>query len=163
MENEDFFSAAYRGSKQYTQQEIKTANATGFGAAADDYMERGIDLNEQLIINKPATFFMRVSGNSMINAGIYDEDIVIVDRSIKPANGKIVIAILDGELLIRRYEQTMNKLRLIPETPKLAPIEINEFSEYRIWGVVTCIIRIADNSLKNFRNNSRHKEEKNAR
>ena len=108
MDEEQFYESAYKGSKHYTQQEIKTANATGFGAAADDYMERGIDLNEQLIQNKPATFFMRVSGNSMINAGIFDDDIVIVDKSIKPQNGKIVIAVLDGELLIRRYEQTMN-------------------------------------------------------
>ena len=158
MDEEQFYESAYKGSKHYTQQEIKTANATGFGAAADDYMERGIDLNEQLIQNKPATFFMRVSGNSMINAGIYDDDIVIVDKSIKPQNGKIVIAVLDGELLIRRYEQTMNKLRLVPETPKLSPIEIGEFSDYKIWGVVTCVIRMVDSSLQHFRNNSSHKK-----
>ena len=158
MDEEQFYESAYKGSKHYTQQEIKTANATGFGAAADDYMERGIDLNEQLIQNKPATFFMRVSGNSMINAGIFDDDIVIVDKSIKPQNGKIVIAVLDGELLIRRYEQTMNKLRLVPETPKLSPIEIGEFSDYKIWGVVTCVIRLVDSSLQHFRNNSSHKK-----
>ncbi len=156
MHNEEFYGAAYRGSKQYTQHNIKTANATGFGAAADDYMERGIDLNEQLIMNKPATFFMRVSGNSMINAGIYDGDIVIVDKSVKPQNGKIVIAIIDGELLIRRYEKTLNRLRLIPETPKLSPIEIGEFSDCKIWGVVTCVIRMIDNSLMSFRNNGSH-------
>jgi DNA polymerase V len=158
MDEEQFYESAYKGSKHYTQQETKTANATGFGAAADDYMERGIDLNEQLIINKPATFFMRVSGNSMVNAGIFDDDIVIVDKSIKPQNGKIVIAVLDGELLIRRYEQTMNKLRLIPETPKLSPIEIGEFSDCKIWGVVTCVIRMVDSSLQHFRNNSSHKQ-----
>ena len=158
MDEEQFYESAYKGSKHYTQQEIKTANATGFGAAADDYMERGIDLNEQLIQNKPATFFMRVSGNSMINAGIFDDDIVIVDKSIKPQNDKIVIAVLDGELLIRRYEQMMNKLRLVPETPKLSPIEIGEFSDYKIWGVVTCVIRLVDSSLQHFRNNSAHKK-----
>ena len=141
MDPEEFYGAAYRGSKQYTQHQVKTANATGFGAAADDYMERGIDLNEQLIMNKPATFFMRVSGNSMINAGIYDGDIVIVDKSVKPQNGKIVIAVLDGEMLIRRYEKTINKLRLVPETPKLSPIEVSEFSDCVIWGVVVCVIR----------------------
>ena len=141
MDQEEFYSAAYKGSKQYSQQEIQTANATGFGAAADDYMERGIDLNEQLVRNKPATFFMRVSGNSMINAGIFDGDIVIVDRSLKPQNGKIVIAVIDGEMLIRRYEQTINKLRLVPETPKLATIDVSEFSDFKIWGVVIHIIR----------------------
>jgi len=141
MEVEKFFGSSYNGTKGFTQQDVATANATGFGAAADDYMERGIDLNEQLIRNKPATFFMRVSGNSMINAGIYDGDIVIVDRSIKPQNGKIVIAVIDGEMLIRRYEQTLNRLRLIPETSKLSPIEVNEFNDFKVWGVVTCVIR----------------------
>ena len=140
MEVENFYAAGYRGSKQFKQLDVPTANATGFGAAADDYMERGIDLNEQLIRNKPATYFMRVTGNSMINAGIHDGDVVIVDRSIKPVSGKIVIAILDGDMLIRRLEKTMNKLRLIPETPKLAAIEIAEDSDMTIWGVVTYVI-----------------------
>jgi DNA polymerase V len=141
MEVEKFFGSSYSGSKGFSQHNITTANATGFGAAADDYMERGIDLNEQLIRNKPATFFMRVSGSSMINAGIYDGDIVIVDRSLKPQNGKIVIAVIDGEMLIRRYEKTMNSLRLIPETTKLSPIDISEFMDFKIWGVVVYIIR----------------------
>lgn len=140
MEVENFYAAGYRGSKQFKQLDVPTANATGFGAAADDYMERGIDLNEQLIRNKPATYFMRVTGNSMINAGIHDGDVVIVDRSIKPVSGKIVIAILDGDMLIRRLEKTMNKLRLVPETPKLAAIEIAEYSDMTIWGVVTYVI-----------------------
>jgi DNA polymerase V len=141
MEVEKFFGSSYSGSKGFNQHNIITANATGFGAAADDYMERGIDLNEQLIRNKPATFFMRVSGSSMINAGIYDGDIVIIDRSLKPQNGKIVIAVIDGEMLIRRYEKTINSLRLIPETPKLSPIAISEFMDFKIWGVVSCVIR----------------------
>ena len=141
MEVEKFFGSSYSGSKGFTQQDVSTANATGFTAAADDYMERGIDLNEQLVRNKPATFFMKVSGNSMINAGIFDGDIVIVDRSVKPVNGKIVIAVIDGEMLIRRYEKTLNKLLLIPETPKLSPIDVSEFSDFTIWGVVAHIIR----------------------
>ena len=141
MDVENFLAAGYQGTKRFTQQQVPTANATGFGAAADDYMERGIDLNEQLIRNKPATFFMKVSGNSMINAGIFDGDIAIVDRSIKPVNGKIVIAVIDGEMLIRRYEKTLNKLLLIPETPRLSPIDVSEFSDFKIWGVVAHIIR----------------------
>lgn len=158
MEVENFFNgSSYIGTKRYTQHDVPMANASGFGAAADDYMERGIDLNEQLVMNKPATFFMRVSGNSMIDAGIHNDDIVIVDKSIKPANGKIVIAVLDGEMLIRRYEQNFNKVRLVPDTKKLSPIEINEYSDYRIWGVVTCVIRMVDNSLLGFRNNTNHR------
>lgn len=141
MDVENFSGSNYNGSKRFLQVDVPSANATGFGAAADDYMERGIDLNEQLVRNKPATFFMRVNGSSMINAGICDGDIVIVDRSIKPTNGRIVIAVLDGEMLIRRYQQTMNRVTLVPETPKLAPIEITEFHNYSTWGVVIYTIR----------------------
>jgi DNA polymerase V len=141
MEVENFSGSSYTGSKNFNQHNVHMANASGFGAAADDYMERGIDLNEQLIRNKPATFFMKVSSNSMINAGIFDGDIIIVDKSIKPQNGKIVVAVIDGEMLIRRYEKTMNRLRLIPETSKLAVLEVSEFMDFKIWGVVTYIIR----------------------
>lgn len=141
MEVENFFGSSYTGSKRFTQQDVPTANATGFGAAADDYMDRGIDLNEQLIRNKPATFFMKVSGDSMINAGIYSGDIAIVDRSIKAVNGRIVIAVIDGEMLIRRYQKTINKLLLIPESHKLSTVDVSEFNDFKIWGVVVHIIR----------------------
>ena len=132
---------SYKGSKRFTQWEVPTANATGFGAAADDYMERGIDLNEQLIRNKPATFFMRVSGDAMVGAGIFNGDVVIVDRSVKAASGKVVIATLNGEMLIRRLEKTFNKIRLVPETARLSPIDVDlSASEFSIWGVVTYVI-----------------------
>ena len=140
MELENFFSSSYNGSKQFKQKDIATANATGFTAAADDYMERGIDLNEQLIKNKPATYFMRVNGNSMIGAGIHDGDVVIVDRSLKAQNGKVIIAVFNGEMLIRRLEITMNSRHLVPATTKLSAIEINEFSEFTVWGVVIYVI-----------------------
>jgi DNA polymerase V len=141
MDGENLFQARYEGSKKYSQQDVKTADATGFGAAADDYMERGIDLNEQLIRNKPATFFMRVRGEAMTGAGIFDGDIVIVDRSLKAAAGKIVIANLNGEMLIRRLEKTFNKVRLVPETPKLSTIEVDaSCDDFSIWGVVTYTI-----------------------
>jgi DNA polymerase V len=141
MEIEEFQNMHYKGSKRFTQWEIPTANATGFGAAADDYMERGIDLNEQLIRNKPATFFMRVSGDSMTGAGIFNGDTVIVDRSIKAANGKVVIAILNGEMLIRRFEKTFSRIRLVPETPRLSPIDVDlSGADFSIWGVVTYVI-----------------------
>ena len=141
MELENAFETSYRGSKGFRQEDIHSARATGFGAAADDYMERGIDLNEQLISNKPATFFMRVNSEAMINAGIYPGDVAIVDRSIKATSGKIVIATLNGDMLIRRFEKTFNKMRLIPETDRLAAIDIDPFSEeFSIWGVVTYVI-----------------------
>lgn len=140
MDEELFFGSAYDGSKTYTQQQVKTANATGFGAPSDDHSERGIDLNEELIRNKPATFFMRVRGEAMIGAGIFDGDMVIVDRSIKPVNGKVVIAVLNGDMMIRRFEKGFNKIRLVPETNRLAAIDIDPYAEFVIWGVVTCVI-----------------------
>ena len=151
---EEFFGAAYKGSKQYSQQDIKTANATGFGAAADDYAERGIDLNEQLIMNKPATFFFRMSGDAMIYAGLQDRDVLIVDRSIKPSNGKVIVAVVDGELLVRRYLKQMNSVSLMPENRQYKTIEIGEFTSFQCWGVVTCVIHILDASLMAYLNNS---------
>jgi DNA polymerase V len=142
MEVENFFGSSYTGTKQFTQHNVPTANATGFGAAADDYAERGIDLNEQLIRNKPATFFMKVSSNSMINAGIFNGDIVIIDKSVQPTNGKIVIAVVDGEMLIRRFEKTFNKLLLTADAPKIATIHVNEMSDVKIWGVVMWVMRM---------------------
>lgn len=139
---EEFFYHAvnYKGSKDYTQWDVPTANATGFGAAADDYAERGIDLNEQLIKNKPATFFMRVNSDAMTGAGIHNGDVVIVDRSLEAKNGKVIIAVLDGEMLIRRLEINENKKRLLPATKKLSPVEINDPNTFSVWGVVTYVI-----------------------
>jgi DNA polymerase V len=78
----------------------------------------------------------------MITAGIFSNDVVIVDKSIKPTNGKIVIAVVDGEMLIRRYEKSFNKLFLVAESPRVAKIEVNETTDFKVWGVVTCILRM---------------------
>ena len=138
MELDTTYAAAYTGTKSFEQQDVRNANATGFGAAADDYATRALDLNDFLIRNKPATFFLRIRGESMEGAGIHQGDLVIVDRSITPRNGQIVIAKLNGEMLIRRYEKQFNKMRLIPETDRLAPIDIDPGCEsFSIWGVVT--------------------------
>ena len=140
MENDQFYSTRYKGTKAFSQHEVTTSNATGFGAAADDYMERGIDLNEELIRNKPATFFMRISSDAMKGSGIYKGDVVIVDRSLKAANGKVIIATFGGEMLIRRFEKINNKVRLLADD-KLSPIEVDSSSEnFGIWGVVTYVI-----------------------
>ena len=140
MEGDEIYSAAYKGSKQFKQQEVKTANATGFGAAADDYMERGIDLNEQLIRNKPATYFFRMKGDAMQNAGIFDNDVLIVDRSVKLTNGKVIVAVLNGELLVRRYHKNFTSTFLIPENDRYKTINLAEFSDFMMWGVVVYCI-----------------------
>ena len=78
----------------------------------------------------------------MINAGIFNGDIVIVDKSVQPTNGKIVIAVVDGEMLIRRYEKTFNKLLLSADAPKVATIDVSEMSDVKIWGVVMWVMRM---------------------
>ena len=138
MEAENFYYSAYTGSKNFTQNNIETANATGFGAAADDYAERGIDLNEQLIKNKPATFFMRVNSDAMTGYGIHLGDVIIVDRSLEAKNGKIVIAVVDGELLIRKVEITETKTLLLCANKKLTAIDVT--NNLKLWGVVTYVI-----------------------
>jgi DNA polymerase V len=126
--------------KNYQSEQIVQANATGFGAASDDFMERGIDLNEQLIQNKPATFFFRVNSDAMIGAGIHIGDTLIVDRSITPASGKVVVAILNGEFLVRRLQMHAHSVTLIPENKKYGNIQIEQLADYRTWGVVTYVI-----------------------
>ena len=140
MEGEEFFGAASKGTRQLSQQQVKSANSTGFSGAADDYMDRGIDLNEELVRNKPATFFFRMKGDAMRDAGIFEHDILIVDRSIKLANGQIIVAILNGELLVRRFHKNFSSAFLIPENNRYKPINLSEFTDFTVWGVVTYTI-----------------------
>lgn len=143
MEINQYNISKYEGTKTFNQWDVQSANATGFGAAADDFMERGIDLNEQLVRNKPATFFMRVNSNAMEGAGIFKGDVVIIDRSLKPVSGKVVIANLNGELLIRRFEKIKNKVRLLAEAQSLSPIEVDATCcDFSIWGMVTYVIHV---------------------
>jgi DNA polymerase V len=163
MEREHMYNAAYSGSKGYTQHEVKTANANGFAAAADDYAERGIDLNEQLILNKPATFFFRMNGDAMTGAGISSGDVLIVDRSIKATNGKIAVIAVNGDLMVRRIQPHLNGISLQADNPRYSNIELTEFADMNIWGVVTCVIHILESRLLTHNNshnkNSKHKSE----
>lgn len=154
MDNEMMHSSVYNGTKTFTQHNVQTANATGFGAAADDYAERGIDLNEQLIMNKPATFFFKMNSDAMIGAGINSGNILIVDRSIKAANGKIIVAAIDGDLMVRRYLQLPNTATLSAENEQYKNIDINEFTAFQSWGVITCVINIIDPALVAFNKKS---------
>ncbi len=108
----------------------------GFPSPADDYLEGTLDLNEHLIRHPAATFFLRVSGDSMTGAGIYPGDILIVDRSLPPADGRIVIAVVDGELTVKRLSRRQGRIRLLPENPRYPPIDITAEQDLRVWGVV---------------------------
>lgn len=114
--------------------------AAGFPSPADDYVEDRIDLNQHLIRHKEATFFLRVTGDSMLGAGIHDGDLLVVDRAIDPADGKIVIAVLDGELTVKRLERRGGRVRLLPENPAFPAIEVSNEQDLVIWGVVTSVI-----------------------
>jgi DNA polymerase V len=116
--------------KNYQASQVVQANATGFGAASDDFMERGIDLNEQL----------RVNSDAMLGAGIHIGDTLIVDRSIPPRSGKVVVAILNGEFLVRRLQMQTHSVTLLPENKKYGAIHIEHLQDYKTWGVVTYVI-----------------------
>jgi DNA polymerase V len=112
----------------------------GFPSPADDYIEKELDLNAYLVKHPSATFLVKATGESMIGAGIHQDDILVVDRSLTPVSGKIVIAAVDGQLTVKRLEKSDNKFFLMPENEKFAPIEVKEGSEVYIWGVVTTVI-----------------------
>ena len=126
--------------KNYQSGQIIQANATGFGAASDDFMERGIDLNEQLIRNKPATFFFRVNSDAMLGAGIHIGDILIVDRSLPASSGKVVVAVLNGEFLVRRLQIQAQSISLVPENKRYGSIQVAQLEQYSTWGVVSFVI-----------------------
>lgn len=147
---DDIFSdPVYQGTKHFTQLHVPTANATGFGAAADDYAERGIDLNEQLILNKTATFFFRMNSDAMTGAGICMGDVLIVDRSIQACSGRIVIVANAGELIVRYIHYFSDRVTLIPANDHYKLIEIKKDNENdcKAWGVVTCVIHILETRL----------------
>jgi len=116
------------------------AVAAGFPSPGDDEIDQMLDLNELLVKRPAATFFVRVSGDSMIKAGIHHNDIIVVDRSIKPEDGKIVIAAVNGELTVKRLYQKKGVIKLLPENDAYRPIELPEESDLHIWGVVTSVI-----------------------
>jgi DNA polymerase V len=114
--------------------------AAGFPSPAEDYIEAQLDLNQYLIRHQAATFFVRASGDSMLGAAIHSGDLLIVDRAIQPADGNIVIAVVNGELTVKRLSQKGDRLLLVAENEQYAPLEINKHTEFHIWGVVTNVI-----------------------
>lgn len=113
----------------------------GFPSVADEFIEDKIDLNKELIKHPAASFLVRVSGNSMIDAGIFHDDLLVVDKSIEPVNGKIVIAAIDGELTVKRLIIKNNLIFLKAENSEFPMIKLNSERGAYIWGVVTTVIR----------------------
>ena len=123
---------------------LASANVpAGFPSPAEDHMENSLDLNEHLVSNPAATFFVRVRGTSMRAPVSQGGDILVVDRSITPGNGQIVIAMLDGDFTVKRLRKRGNRIFLEAENADFAPIEISESQELTVWGVVTFVIHPA--------------------
>lgn len=114
--------------------------SAGFPSPADDHSDQKLDLNSYLIKKPSSTFFVRVTGDSMINVGINPGDILVVDRSIEPRHNKIVIASVDSEMTVKRLYKKDGKLCLLAENSKYPPIIIGNESELQIWGIVTSVI-----------------------
>lgn len=112
----------------------------GFPSPADDHIEGKLDLNKHLIKHPAATFFVRVSGQSMLEAGIHTGDILVVDRSLEAVDGNVIVAALDGELTVKRLYQRCKTVRLLPANKNYQPIEITEQQSFEVWSVVTNVI-----------------------
>lgn len=120
---------------------IKEGVSAGFPSPATDFMENDIDLNKELCKNPLATFYIKVNGNSMINAGINDKDILIVDRSLEPHNKKIAVCFIDGEFTVKRINVEKDGIYLMPENKEYQTIKVTEENELIIWGIVTYVIK----------------------
>ena len=116
------------------------AVSAGVLSPTEGDVDEYLDLNDFLIKHPAATFFVRATGSSMINAGIHHNDLLIVDRSIEPGSGKIVIAVINGELTVKRLYTRGTHVQLRAENEAYAPIDVSEEHDFRIWGVVTAVI-----------------------
>lgn len=118
-----------------------TGISAGFPSPAEDFKEQRLSLDDELVKNKEATFYARVSGQSMIGAGLDDNDLLVIDRSLEPENNKIAVCFLDGEFTVKRLRVSKNEVWLQPENPDYPIIKITEDNNFVIWGIVTNVIK----------------------
>lgn len=112
----------------------------GFPSPADDYLDSALNLHDYVVKHPAATYFVRAEGDSMLEAGIFPGDLLVVDRSIPPAHDKIVIAAIDGQLTVKRLSKINDKVQLLPANTKYPPINITGEEDLIIWGVVSYVI-----------------------
>lgn len=130
----DFYAPNY--STELELPYVDVGISAGFPSPADDFIELTIDLNRELIKHKDSTFFAKVKGNSMKNAGIFDGDLLIIDRSLEPQDGKIAICQIDGDFTVKRIKKENDVVWLIAENEDYKPIKVTEENELMIWGIV---------------------------
>jgi len=127
-------------STKYRQSFFEAVVPAGFPSPAADYEEDRLDLNRYLIKNPAATFFVRVTGYSMVGAGIYSGDLLVVDRSLEPRDKSVVIAVIDGELTVKRIRIRKKKITLEPENEDYPVRQIDGDTDFQVWGIVTSVI-----------------------
>ena len=115
--------------------------SAGFPSPALDFVDLTIDLNKHIVKHPSATFYGRVKGHSLKDAGICDGDLLVIDRSLEPLNGKIAVCYIDGEFTAKRIKKALNELWLLPENDDYQPIEIKEDNDFIVWGIVTHVIK----------------------
>ena len=115
--------------------------SAGFPSPADDFKELRISIDQEVVRNEEATFYARVSGESMQGAGLDDGDLLVIDRSMEPKNGKIAVCCIDGEFTVKRLKVVEDGVFLIPENPKYQSIKVTEENELIIWGIVTYVVK----------------------
>ena len=115
--------------------------SAGFPSPADDFKELRISIDKEVVKNETATFYARVSGESMQGAGLDDGDLLVIDRSLEPEDNKIAICFIDGEFTVKRLKVEKNCVYLMPENPNYQPIKVTEDNELIIWGVVTYVVK----------------------
>mgnify|MGYP001287182503 FL=1 len=120
---------------------ISSGISAGFPSPAGDFKQDRISLDKELIKNKEATFFARVSGQSMVGAGLDNNDLLVIDRSLEPTNNKIAVCLIDGEFTVKRLKVENDRIWLKPENLDYKPIEITEENQFIIWGIVTNVIK----------------------
>jgi DNA polymerase V len=120
---------------------VENGIKAGFPSPAADFIDVCIDLNKHLIKNPASTFYGRIKGNSMRDAGLHDGDIVIIDKSLEPADGKIAVCFIDGDFTIKRIKKEKDGCWLMPANPEFSPIHVTEHNQFLIWGIVTYIIK----------------------
>jgi DNA polymerase V len=135
----DFYTA--NTSSQLSLPFMDGGIAAGFPSPAQDYIDLKIDLNTQLISNPSSTFYAKVKGTSMQDAGIKDGDILIIDKSLEPKDGDTVVCFIDGEFTIKYIKLDTDVVYLVPANPKFEPIKVTEDNNFCIWGVVTYSIK----------------------
>ena len=118
-----------------------TGISAGFPSPAEDFKQERLSLDNELIKNKEATFFARVSGQSMVDAGLNDDDLLVIDRSLSPAHNKIAVCFLDGEFTVKRLKVEKEEVWLQPENKSYQPIKITPENDFVIWGIVTNVIK----------------------